>query len=215
MLAPVRRRISQTMWVVLVLWFVPCFELYLLWLVFHILFCNPFLTGWCCSSPQELRFEIYALCANVIADVKSLCLDVQGLVQMNSEVLSRLPQPSLMYYNQHQPSPFNAAQSSALFNAAPSSVSTATSVPEVSSAPNYRSAIGTVVGTYMLFGCRMCCKLCFVSYVVTLFKTCVQVICRKKRWHICLPIDLCRCPQKMKKAHHYYYLPHDNYPHLT
>jgi len=54
---------------------------------------------------------IYQLRSDVVANIKLLRSEVNGLVQLNNEMLSRLtyqPQPSLMCYNHPQPSPFSA-----------------------------------------------------------------------------------------------------------
>jgi len=53
---------------------------------------------------------IYQLRSDVVANIKLLRSEVNGLVQLNNEVVSRLsyqPQPALTYYNQHQLSPFS------------------------------------------------------------------------------------------------------------
>ena len=53
---------------------------------------------------------IYQLRSDVVANIKLLWSEVNGLVQLNNEILTRLshqPQPSLPYFNQHKPSPFS------------------------------------------------------------------------------------------------------------
>ena len=53
---------------------------------------------------------IYQLHSDVVANIKVLRSEVNGLVLLNNEILTRLshqPQPSLTYFNQHQPSPFS------------------------------------------------------------------------------------------------------------